>query len=596
MPRLLLVIGVIAAGLAALIFALPVPEPDRPTATSDGALMLTGVTVFDGAAFRPDQSVLIEDARITAVGRDLAAPPGAQLIDGAGLTALPGLIDAHTHTWGEGLTDALRFGVTTHLDMFTAPGQLARARADRTDPSVHDRADMLSAGMLATVEGGHGTQFGVPVETLSTPADAPGWVEAREAEGSDFIKLVYMPDSPVFPSLDLITARAVIDAAHARGLTAVAHVDTLKGARDMVEAGVDGLVHVFADAPVDAAFIEAARERDVFVIPTLAVLASLAGGDAGASFAADPRVSEHLSPAQRRGLAGGFGMPPTPRYQYPLAAANVAALHQAGLTILAGSDAPNPGAAYGASLHHELQLLTGAGLTPGEALHAATLAPARVFALEDRGRITPGARADLVLVEGDPGADITSTLSIAAVIRNGALTERGDAGLESAGPAAGARPQTLDIGVFDGVTNGFAWTETTDAVAGGSSTAALTTAGGVLRTEFTIASGFTFPWAGPSYFPAGAEARPLDVSGLVLTLRLRAAPGDYRVMMFNVSQAGSPPARAIRLDETWRTVRVGMDAVSGLDSSALLGFAVVGGPAPGDGWIEIDAARFEPVQ
>ena len=78
----------------------------------------------------------------------------------------------------------------------------------------------------------------------------------------------------------------------------------------------------------------------------------------------------------------------------------------------AGTDAPNSGTAHGASLHGELQLLVEAGLTPTEALAAATSAPAAAFHLTDRGRIAPGLRADLVLVEGDPTADILQTRAI----------------------------------------------------------------------------------------------------------------------------------------------------------------------------------------
>ena len=104
--------------------------------------------------------------------------------------------------------------------------------------------------------------------------------------------------------------------------------------------------------------------------------------------------------------------------------ASVAVLHQAGVDILAGTDVtmPDPkfgGLAHGASLHHELQLLVAAGLTPIEALRAATSTPARRFGLNDRGRIAPCARADLLLVQGDPTHNIADTLSIQAIWRRG---------------------------------------------------------------------------------------------------------------------------------------------------------------------------------
>jgi imidazolonepropionase-like amidohydrolase len=593
MARILIGLAIVFAALGALILTLP--EPERPTARQAGAaLAITNATLFDGAAFHEGRTILIEDGRIASIGADLEIPAGAELIDAAGLTALPGLIDAHTHTWGDGLEAALAFGVTTHLDMFSSPLMLPQTRRNRADLSLHDQADLFSSGMLATVEGGHGTQYGIPIDTLSAPEQAPAWVAARKAEGSDYIKLVYIPDAASLPSLDLETARAVIDAAHAEGLMAVAHISSLEAAREMVAAGIDGLVHIFADHPVDQAFIAAARDNDVFVIPTLAVIASVAGTEDGAALAGDPRVRERLSRGALRGLEGRFGMPPSSMFQYPLAEANVAALHAAGVKILAGSDAPNPGTAYGASLHHELQLLARAGLSPAEALHAATAGAAEAFELAQRGRIEPGARADLVLVESDPRLDIASTLSITHVIRNGAVVETGREA--RSGPAAGAEPDTADIADFDAATNGFAWVDTTDAMAGGNSEASSTVADGVLRTEIAVRTGFPFPWAGPGYFPASQTGSALNLSGTPnLVLRLRAQAGGYRVMLFNPGLTGAPPTVSIDLDEDWRTVRLDLNSVEGFDPAEFAGLAVVGGTQPGEAWIEIAEARFEPA-
>ncbi|MCR9130360.1 MAG: amidohydrolase family protein [Alphaproteobacteria bacterium] len=592
MARILTGLAVILAALGALILALP--EPDRPSVTRSGAgLAITNVTVFDGARFLDDQTILITGGRIGAVGPGLDIPAGAELINGAGLTALPGLIDAHTHTWGDGLEAALRFGVTAQLDMFSSPMMLPQAQRNRADLSVHDQADLFSSGMLATVEGGHGTQFGVPVETLSGPDQAADWVAARKAEGSDYIKLVYIPGSPNLPSLDLATATAVIEAAHAEGLMAVAHIATLDAAREMVDAGIDGLVHIFADEPADAAFITAAREAEVFVIPTLAVIASVAATGEGEALADDPRVRGRLSASALRGLEGGFGMPPSPRFQYPLAEANVRALHEGGVVILAGSDAPNPGTAYGASLHHELQLLTRAGLSPVETLFAATAGAADAFNLTERGRMEPGARADLVLIEGDPRRDIAATLSIAHVIRNVLVIESAGEG-QASPPPAGAALETADISDFAAPTNGYAWVDTTDAMAGGNSEAVSTVTDGVLRTEIAVRTRFPFPWAGPGYFPASQAGSALNLSDApVLVLRLRAAPGTYRVMLFNPGLTGAPPTVSTELDESWRTVRLDMTNVDGFDPAEFAGLAVVGGPAPGEAWIEIDQARFE---
>jgi imidazolonepropionase-like amidohydrolase len=99
-------------------------------------------------------------------------------------------------------------------------------------------------------------------------------------------------------------------------------------------------------------------------------------------------------------------------------------LKQAGALIVAGTDAPNPGTTYGASLHGELEMYVEAGLTPAEALIAATSAPAQAFHLPDRGRIARGLRADLLLVNGHPDEDIRATRDIVAVYKEGVRLDR----------------------------------------------------------------------------------------------------------------------------------------------------------------------------
>jgi imidazolonepropionase-like amidohydrolase len=99
-------------------------------------------------------------------------------------------------------------------------------------------------------------------------------------------------------------------------------------------------------------------------------------------------------------------------------------LAKAGVPLLTGTDSPSPGSTYGASVHGELELLVGAGLTPLQALAAATSAPARAFRLADRGRIAPGLRADLVLVDGDPTSDVRAARRIVAVWKKGVRVAR----------------------------------------------------------------------------------------------------------------------------------------------------------------------------
>src|SRR5262249_13820441 len=154
-------------------------------------------------------------------------PAGATIVDGTGKTLLPGLIDAHTHAWGDALERALAFGVTTELDMFTDTEFAARMRREQAEGDASARADLFSAGTLATAPGGHGTEFGFRIPTLTGPAEAAAFVDARVAEGSDYIKIVKDDGSSyglTFPTLDAPTIAALAAAAHARGKLAVAHI------------------------------------------------------------------------------------------------------------------------------------------------------------------------------------------------------------------------------------------------------------------------------------------------------------------------------------------------------------------------------------
>ena len=368
-------------------------------------LLIRADRVFDGATVRTGVAVLVRDGVIVEVGPDVTAVD-ATVVDAPGQTLLPGLIDAHTHVFPGRLEQALAFGVTTELDMFAAPAAVAELRHETTD-----RAALRSAGTGATAPGGHPCQLvdqGLvpPFPTITGPDEAERFVADRVAEGSDYLKVFLEPGTStgrVQPTPDDATVWALVAAGHAAGLLVVAHATDADAARRAVAAGVDGLVHVWVDGAAPD-LVAAVAAADVFVVPTLTVIDGLWGTGAGArTLASEKRVAPYLDDVSRGGLGmGGVGLAPDGP---ALATAAVGALHAAGVAILAGTDAANPGTAHGASVHQELRLLVAAGLTPVEALRSATAEPAARFRLADRGRVAPGLVADLVLVAGDPTRD-----------------------------------------------------------------------------------------------------------------------------------------------------------------------------------------------
>ena len=412
-----------AAGIAVFVgvlATLPVPEPADPPGgpLPETNFAVVDVTVFDGDEFLPHRDVWVEEGRIRSVGQRLALPDGLPRVDGRGYTLTPGLIDAHTHTYGMVLNDSLRFGVTTVFDQFTMPSLAAQKRPARESLARTDEADLFSAGNLATAPGGHGTQFGVPIETLTSPEEAPGFVAARKEEGADWIKIIWEDGSTfaaVIPTLDRETIAAVIEAAHAEELLAVIHVSTLQHGLAALAMGVDGLVHIWGDEVI--AEEDAARfaEAGVFVIPTLSVRVAAAGDSMGPVLLQETR-GEDVSEMQRQTLMGTF---PRPRGTSEAAIESVRRLHAAGVRIVAGTDAPNPGTGFGISMHGELRLLERAGLSPAEALAAATAEGADAFGIADRGRLEEGRIADLLLVAGDLESDLRLSTAIAGVWKDG---------------------------------------------------------------------------------------------------------------------------------------------------------------------------------
>lgn len=392
------------------------------------AFAIAKVRIFDGFRLVPRGTVVVHGGRIVAAGPKVKPPRGIEVIDGSGATLLPGFIDAHTHVYGGPVLErALVFGVTTELDMFAEPGSMRALRDEQAATGAPGRADVRSAGFLATAPGGHGTQYGLAVPTLTGPEEAQAWVDARLAEGSDYIKIV-SEDGAAYgferPALDHATIAALIQAAHGRRRLAVVHVSTLERARAAIAAGADGLVHIFVDREPEPDFAPLVARRRAFVVPTLSVSESTTGVPSGQGLTDDPRIAPFLTPDEVTNLRRAFNARPDAPNRLEHAFAAVRRLKAARVLILAGSDALNPGTVHGASIHREMELLVAAGLSPVEALAAATSAPARAFGLTDRGRIAPRLRADLVLVRGNPGLDITATRDILRVWKGGHPVER----------------------------------------------------------------------------------------------------------------------------------------------------------------------------
>ncbi|GAA3290275.1 amidohydrolase family protein [Streptomyces cinereospinus] len=345
--------GAAAAGMAAVgVSALAAPAAAHAQESTTGdRVALTNVRVFDGSGLTAPRTVVIDGGLIGV------SAVGARRIDCGGAILLPGLIDAHIHLENlDTLRQLTRFGVTTGLDMACFPPSVVaslRGRAGLTD--------VRSAGTPAVAPGSPQSQVPTfPADgVLTGPEQATRFVQARIAEGSDYIKIIVDE-----PGLSQETVEAVTKAAHARGRLVMAHATSAAMAERALAAGADMTHHVPLDSPLPPAVAARYASGGQVAVPTLTMME-------------------------------GFAALGIPGMDYAAAEGSVAALRRAGARILAGTDANHtPGIpvqpAYGVSFHHELELLVRAGLTPVEALRSATSLTAQAFGLRDRGSCVPG--------------------------------------------------------------------------------------------------------------------------------------------------------------------------------------------------------------
>jgi imidazolonepropionase-like amidohydrolase len=398
--------------------------------------LITNVRLFDGVSVLPLAQVAVAGGTIRAVGADLPQWRRLPLVDGMGATLLPGLIDAHAHVRNEeDLRQALRFGVTTVLDMGATVDPVRLFALRKTASESSDMADVRLASFFAGAPRGNVTRpdprITVIVPPVGSPEDAKEFVADRHTEGADYLKILLTGVRTArtgVSNLERATVRALVDSAHAHGMLAVAHIESLEDVDIALSARIDGLMHVWREGGPNPGIARRLADGGVFVVPTLDVFD---GGlsEGRMSLLADSRFQPVISDGLREQLTR-FAAPAgvNPDLLRTTLASEVAAvknLREMGVRLLAGSDAdtPNP-TAHGISLHRELELFAAAGLNAAEILSAATAKTADAFRLADRGRIMAGRRADLVLVRGDPTSDVLVTRDILRVWKAGVPVDR----------------------------------------------------------------------------------------------------------------------------------------------------------------------------
>lgn len=606
---------IVIAGIALVgIFLSVLPTPEvQPVPTENdarpaswpesGRYQVVNVTVFDGQLWHENTSLSIEDGRI-AEPFDTTKASDIEQIDGLGAYIIPGLIDAHTHSWGNALKQSLEYGVTTTLDMFTDLRFFTPKSAERDALSRRQEADLFSSGVLVTSAGGHGTEYGIEIPTIASAEEADAFVAARLAEGSDYIKIVYDASASDadhkgrFTSIDYATLSAVVKAAHANNVLAVVHVMDLVSAEHAAKAGADGLVHTFGGTRASDELIAQMTSQNMFVIPTLSILASIAGEGRGRALVSDSAFSGNISADVEYAIVHDIASSRISDDYFAIALDNTRRMHEAGIQIIAGTDAPNQGTAHGISLHDELALLVDSGLSPTDALKAATYLPYSRFAIGERGTLQPGARADFILLERDPREDIRHTQSIRAIVKNGFRV----ASLFETKVETGETPESGLVSQFDSDLSpqlGNQFVVSTDNIMQGDSTATIThvEAGcggsGALRVEGRIGRQFPYPWAGTFLMLGESVNSGYNLSNFKrIVFDVKGTPGQFRLMVMN-PQTARPSEVSFNVTGECQSVSIALADIGGIDWRNVAGIGWVAGGATPEFAFELDNIEFE---
>lgn len=422
--------------------------PRAPTVSTTTAIVDATVLALSDGTLRAHRTVLIEGNRIKEVGAsgDVVVPASARVLQARGGFVIPGLWDMHTHltSYGPHLPQFLAHGVTGVRDMGSLtfaetqdsvavlPRQRGLDEILRVRQEIADGRtigpQIVTAGV--TLNGPLPPGVDLPFQWIvDTPAEATRAVEELASRGVDFIK--------VHQRLSRAAYDAIVVEATVRGLAVAGHAPSAAGIAHVVRAGqasiehVHGMAEYFSDTSEDhdgEALMGMFREHGTVHVPTLA---SFQGFVVASEWYGTPEREPRmrlLPPAVLKLWKLFF--PPEAIIQAPVR--DIIAektrltrmLHTAGVPLMAGTDLGGPFVFAGSSLHDELELLVRAGLSPLEALQAATLTPAAFLNRPDVGTIDTGMRADIVLLDANPLEDIRHTRRIAAVVANGQLFDR----------------------------------------------------------------------------------------------------------------------------------------------------------------------------
>jgi imidazolonepropionase-like amidohydrolase len=391
---------------------------------------------------------LVENGNVVKVGKKGAvrAPAGATRVDLTGKTVIPALIDTHIHIGyqkelsysaenytDDNLSEQLHryayAGVSAVLSLGTDPGDLPFQLRTEQEANGGTLFRLAGRGIAAPNAGPADAALKPSAYGVTTEAEARRVVREQIARKVDFIKIWVDDRNGTVPKLSPELYRAIIDEAHRGGTRVIAHVYYLDDAKDLARAGIDGFAHLVRDRELDQETVDLVRARNILMMPNLGLAQSRTYSRPPA-WLDDDLLRETVPSAIIARMRAAYDTRPAAaveaaRRTYSIMQRNLARLNGAGARIGFGTDsgaAPDYFHAYNA--HRELQLMVEAGMTPAQALTAATVTSAGFLRLKDHGTMEAGKSADFIVLEANPLDDIANTKKIAKVYLKGKEIDR----------------------------------------------------------------------------------------------------------------------------------------------------------------------------
>lgn len=448
---------------------------DTPPGTPAPPRALTGATLIDGRGGSPvpNANVILRDGKIDCAGTaaQCPLPEGIDVTQVSGMWVTPGLIDSHVHFsqtgWADGRPDSIDVRPRhpyeqVQAELKASPERYGRSYLCSGVTSVfdvggypwtlrlHDRFEndtrvphVVAAGpLLSTLD--HWLNLAAERQfiVLKDAESARNGVRYLASQGSKAVKVWYIvrpPDLTVEASAPAVMAAG--EEARQLKLPLIVHATGLAEAKVALRAGANVLVHSVEDLPIDQEFIEMAKRNGTMVIPTLTVIEGYARMFRMAGSGEAPRVDDPNGCVDRATLAnvaetGKLAARPDARVSSSelrarrfrqVTRGNLKTLVDGGIPVATGTDAGNPLTLHGPAIYAEMEAMQASGMTPMQVIVASTSTASRAIGMEKEvGTIEKGKNADLIIVAGDPSADVANFRKIRYVVRAGVVRNMTD--------------------------------------------------------------------------------------------------------------------------------------------------------------------------